>query len=244
MQAHPFPEPDSPDLDPFLVRDPLEVRALLREITNVSCQANVYVGDDAFFVVSVTGMDESDEYVLLTQNDDASSCPEVDHAGTWTVVLFHAGVKIQFRCPAGQRHRQGLTSIWLVPLPNRVIRLQRRLAPRARPEATRRPFILVPMDAGKSHYDAWAVVDISLLGVSVLAPDACEQVDCGMTYTGCFLHLPDRVPLATDLRILNAYDAIAGQALRYGCQWSGMLPADIDVLSRYLADIPVGQTSR
>lgn len=236
MQAHPFPEPDSPELEHYLVRELVDKVALLKEIAFTETPVTVFTSDDgACFVSRVASVDAPSGYLCLDMPSTDAMQGHTLPAAFWTCVLFQDGVKVQFRIPQGQVHVQGAHVCWRSTLPSHLIRLQRRLSPRLKTSAQNPPLCLVQWQDQPSRFHALRVSNISLGGLSLVDVPDQSGLGVGMDLCLCYLDLPEIGVARVGLRVLNAYlqDA-ANEQNQFGCQFMDLSAQAKNLIQRYM----------
>jgi len=233
----PFPEPDSPELQRFVVESRQEIVGLLRGVRDRGVPMNVFIDvGSAFDVLALLRIDEAGGALVFASPVDASMRSRLIDAPSVTFVGFVDAVKLQFKAfGAAAGNHAGLPSI-SVPIPAELIRLQRRASARVRPAGARGAVCRVPLDGSPGEYEALRILDISTGGLAVLAyPERFEPV-IGAEIEGCRLDLPGVGGAEVSLRVRHIDPLLADERARCcGCEFVGMAPALRSMLERYVA---------
>jgi c-di-GMP-binding flagellar brake protein YcgR len=162
----PFPEPPSPALAPFVVRSRVEIVSALRQLRDQHLLVTVYYGNDTSFAVgSVLDVHAGADELIVDLTVDAVGRQAIAAAGALVLVGFVDNVKLQFSTKAAQ----ALTpngAAFRVPLPQEMLRLQRRSSLRVKTPAL---LCRVPKEEKGQHL-VLRVSDIGLGGLALQGP--------------------------------------------------------------------------
>ncbi|HET9025276.1 MAG TPA: flagellar brake protein [Burkholderiaceae bacterium] len=232
----PFPEAESPALQRFALERPDEIAALLGELRDRQTLVTLYYDHSAGFTVgSVLDVDAARETVILDCVGDDDAQRSIARARDLVVVAFLDGTKIQFTLPAAEPAEfQGRAAIRL-RLPSRVLRIQRRSAPRRQPPGGRPAVCRVPVPDSPEHYESVRVLDISLGGLAVVATPRLYQLLRDQVLGPCYLDLPEfgQIGVALRVRYLEACPGEDGER-RCGCEFVELGDGARRSLQRYL----------
>lgn len=208
----PFPEAESPALDRFALHDRDGIAALLDELRRRGSLVTLYYEDAAGFTVgNVLDVDAAREAVVL----DCAGAVEVQHsialAGDLVVVAFLDSTKIQFTLEGAESVDHQGRAAFRLRLPRRVLRIQRRGAPRRNPSGSRPAICRVPIPGSADRYEPARVLDISLGGLALLATPRLFDLSRDQVVGPCHLDLPELGQIGVSLR------------LRYMEAWSGAI---------------------
>lgn len=243
MQLHPFPEPESPELDHYMLYSRAEIVAILRRLAQERTLVTVYTGDESEFVVSmVLQVDPDFEEVDLDMPSQAEGQARVLDSRELVFVIFHENIKVQFRAPRAKLTRFENQPAFRVRLPSQVLRLQRREYFRVRAPIVNRPSCLVPQGEGDTKYESLKLVNISVGGLAVMTYPHDFDLPPGEVVRNCYLDLPGIGPVQVAFRVVNVYEADGeGEARRFGCQFVDLSPQARMMVQRYVNRVEAEQ---
>jgi c-di-GMP-binding flagellar brake protein YcgR len=242
MQLHPFPEPDAPELENYMLYSRGEIAAILRRISGERTLVTVYTGSDGEFAVSmIVHVDpDFDEVVFdMPVNPDAQA--RVLAATDLVFVVFFENVKIQFRAQLAQASRHEERPAFRVRMPAQMLRLQRREYFRVRTPIMGQATCLVPHEKGAAKYESLQLVNISVGGLAVMSYPHSFDLPLGETIRNCYLDLPGIGPVNVSFRVVNVYDGDAKDGRRCGCQFVELSPQARMMVQRYVNRIEAEQ---
>jgi c-di-GMP-binding flagellar brake protein YcgR len=234
-QLHPFPEPDAPELESYMLYSRGEIAAILRRIASERTLVTVYTGADGEFAVSmIVHVDpDFDELVFdMPVNPDAQA--RVLAATELVFVIFYENVKIQFRAQLAQASRHEDRAAFRVRMPAQMLRLQRREYFRVRTPILGQASCLVPLEKGAAKYESLQLVNISVGGLAVMSYPHSFDLPLGETIRNCYLDLPGIGPVNVSFRVVNVYDGEAKDGRRCGCQFVELSPQARMMVQRYV----------
>ena len=232
----PFPEADSPALDRFALHGRDGIAALLDELRQRGSLVTLYYDNAAGFTVgNVVDVDAERETISLDCAGDGDVQRSIELARDIVVVAFLDSTKIQFMLagaePAGHQGR----AVFRLRLPRRVLRIQRRGAPRRNPSSGRPAICRVPVPGRADQYEPARVLDISLGGVAVLATPRLFDLARDQVVGPCHLDLPELGQIGVSLRVryMEAWPSEVG-GRRCGCEFVELGDGARRSLQRYL----------
>ena len=236
MQLHPFPEPESPELDPYMLYARAEIVTLLRRLARARTLVTVYTDDDGEFAVSmVLRVDEQDDEIDFDMPANPEAQARVLAARDLVFVIFFENIKLQFRSAAVKATRSENRPAFRAPLPGQLLRLQRREFFRVRTPVINRPSCLVPQGEGDTKYESLRLVNISVGGLAVMTYPHEFDLAVGKVVRNCYLDLPGVGPTNVAFRVVNVYEADAESDLRrFGCQFVDLTPQARMMVQRYV----------
>lgn len=233
----PFPEAESPALERFALHGRDAITALLDELRDRASLVTLYYDNAAGFTVgNVVDVDAESDTVSLDCAGDGDVQRSIGLARDIVVVAFLDSTKIQFTLagaePAGHQGR----TVFRLRLPSRVLRIQRRVAPRRNPSGGRPATCRVPVPGRPDQYEPARVLDISLGGVAVLATPRLFDLARDQVIGPCHLDLPEVGQIGVSLRVryMEAWPGEVG-GRRCGCEFVELGDGARRSLQRYLA---------
>jgi c-di-GMP-binding flagellar brake protein YcgR len=195
------------DAERYLIRDRLEVVGLLRSLVDGRVLVTVVYGNGGVFFVSALLDVRPERNVVIVDGavDDAAHAAALA-SSRLTFVTQQDGIRIQFQAArVAEISFEGQRAL-RVPIPDAVMRLQRREHYRMRVPSGEPLACELRLQPGKPALQRVSVRDISCGGLALVdwpdgaAPQARE------IYRSCRLLLPDDDPLVTDLEVVYVLD--------------------------------------
>lgn len=235
----------------YFVDSPPEIAYYLDLLIRKGKLLTVYIdGGESFFLTTLLGLDEGRGLLLLDPASNEALNTQAKAARKLTLTASLNRVKMQFRLspPVEDNHqdRRALAA----PLPDRLLRLQRRECFRLEPP------VAVPLRcrmeltdaAGESRLVEWGVADISAGGISLIAP-MTEQSACrpDTLLENCRLEIPDDGVVLVNLRVRKAVELSTEHGLhqlRVGCKFENVPASRLAVVERYITRIERQRTAK
>ncbi|MCA3211956.1 MAG: flagellar brake protein [Burkholderiaceae bacterium] len=247
--THPFPEPDSPDLEPFMVYSRVEILAMLRQLGERGNLITCYFDQhDGFAVTVLLAVNQEFEEAIFDLPGDTAALQRLLAADELVFVAFVGQIKLQFRArKAETTHHEGKPAI-RVRLPREVLRLQRRDSFRVRTPIAKPATCLVPHPVGTTRndgprtYEQLKVLDLSVGGVALLTYPERFALTAGQALRDCYLDLPGIGQLAISLTVRHV-DVVPDNehARRCGCELVRLPPQARLMLQRYVNRVEAEQ---
>lgn len=232
----PFPEAESSALDRYALHGRDGIAALLGELRRRGSLVTLYYDGEAGFAVgNVLDVDVEREAVVLDCAGDGDVQRSVALAGDIVVVAFLDGTKIQFTLTGAEPVDCQGRAAFRLRLPRRVLRIQRRSAPRRHPSGGRPAICRVPVPGSADQYEPAQVLDISLGGLAVLATPRLSDLARDQVVGPCRLDLPElgQIDVSLRVRYLEAWPSEIG-GRRCGCEFVDLGDGARRSLQRYL----------
>lgn len=248
-QTHPFPEPESRDLDRFMIISRVEILAMLRQLVDSSNLITCYFDRHAGFVVTtLLAVNPEFEELVLGMPSDADAMRRLLAADELVFVTFVGQIKVQFRAKKADSTLHHEKPAFRVRLPRDLLRLQRRDFFRVNSLLTQPAVCLVPypmVQAGKeapTTYEKLKVLNLSVGGVAVLTHPDRLALRIGQTLRDCYLDLPGIGQVAISLTVKHLDAVPKNPAARCcGCEIVLMPPQARMMLQRYINKIDLEQ---
>lgn len=242
----PFPEPQSPELEQFIVYSRVEIGAMLRRLSDANVPMNAYHDrTDGFAVTEVLQVLPDDEAVIIDPPADPDAARRLLSAEHITFVAFVDNIKMQFAvhgvAAASWEGRQAMR----IRLPESVLRLQRREFFRVRPPVSKPALCLIPYESAEEkkatrkfgkqqHFESLRVLDLSVGGLALLACPHALDLPRGEKIEGCFLDLPGVGSINLSVVVRNLDPVVREDTRRLGCEFADLSPASRMALQRYV----------
>lgn len=199
---------------------------------------------EQFFLTSVLAIDIAERKILLAPAQHEDNKAPALAARKITLVTNLDRVKIQIRlAPLEKRQYQG-QNLLAAPLPDALLRLQRREFFRLEPPLSTPIFckLAIHSEGGRiSRTFELPLSDISSGGVSLAATvDMAHYFERDTLFQNCRLELPGDSVILVDLRIRKAIelsDRNGDHSLRVGCEFINLTGARLCQVERYIARV-------
>ncbi len=239
---------DADDSDArFLVRNPQQVRQLLRALIDKRALITAHVGGrDQSFTSALLEVDDDSETVLLDGSAQEASNRAAEQAGHLLCFAQLDQVLVRFRIDAPQREQQDRHVAFRAAIPQEAVHLQRRELYRLQTPITDSPQLVLPPTAERADAVAMRVVDISGGGLAVTLPQDSAVVSLQRRYKG-ELSLPEGPDLAISLVACNTRElklANGIQALRVGFRFDDLPRGGDNAIQRYIFRIDRQRNAR
>ena len=232
----PFPEPDSPELDRCKVYSRAEIVGMLRSLRDACVLVTAYFdADPGFGVTTLLAVDDAGDKVVFDALSVDVAQRRLLAATKITFVGFVEAIKLQFVVRGAHVSMHEGKPSFSVPIPDQVLRLQRRDAFRVRPPMSKPATCRLPLTAGSGQFEALRVLDISIGGLAVLTYPEKIDLSAGVLIEGCQLDLPGVGGASVSLRVRHV-DTVPRdeKARRCGCEFVKMAPSVQLMLARYV----------
>jgi c-di-GMP-binding flagellar brake protein YcgR len=243
MQLHPFPEPDAPELEHYMLYSRGEIAAILGRMSREKTLVTVYTGGDGeFSVTMILSVDPEFDEALLDMPVSPEAQARLLASRDLVFVIFFENVKVQFRASLAKAATFEGRAAFRVRLPGEMLRLQRREYFRVRTPITGQANCLVPISSGNAKYESLPLINISVGGLAVMNYPQNFELPIGETISNCFLDLPGVGPVNVAFRVVNIYDSDAGSgARRCGCEFVDLTTQARTMVQRYVNRVEAEQ---
>lgn len=222
----------------YLVTHAAEIERILREVMGDKNIVALY-GDNSkqFLLSTLVAIDPVKGFLLFEQGVDAAMNALLLGSKTCTFASTHDQVHIQFSTNIIEAARQGAESLFRVPMPQEVLRMQRREYYRLVTSVVNPVKCLINTGAGLMES---VVVDISIGGVGVLAYPEVGSLKAGDVYHGCRITLPGLGEFAVGLSVCTTFEITLKNGRlthRAGCQFIDLPPSVETAIQRYIIQV-------
>ncbi len=232
----PFPEPDSPELEPYRVYSRADIVGMLRSLRDAGVLVTAYFdADPGFGVTTLLQVNDGNGTLIFDNLSLEVAQKRLLAAPAVTFVGFVEAIKVQFTATGTRAVSFEGKPAFAVKIPAQALRLQRRDAFRVRPPLSKPATCRVPLAEGADQFEGLRVLDISIGGLAILAYPERIDLSAGMQIDGCRLDLPGVGGADVSLRIRHV-DVLPHdeKARRCGCEFVNMAPATQLMLARYV----------
>lgn len=227
-----FPEPETDASEPFRVRSPREIAAILRDIRHRRVLVTLYYqGNERFIVSSLLSVDEAQGCLVFDPSQDAAVNDLIRTSRDLVFVAFIDQVKTQFTAAQAEAVRFEGGAGLRVRLPASILRLQRReffriAAPKGTPVQCEVPL----PDGGRL---ALEVGDISVGGLAMLAGPDSGFLAAGTVLSDCRIELPGHGVVLASVELCNRVETSHAQ-VRLGCRFLNLGGTVENLIQRYI----------
>ncbi len=218
----------------FLIDSRMEIQNILQTICkHRSRSALYYDGRKRFFLTMLLAADKQGIWI-----DPASNPRDNHHILASEEIVFvstHNQTKVQFASQPPQLAAFQNSDALFLPLPQRLLRLQRRDCYRL-PTWPQYPVKCI----FKPTAQVMPVVDISVSGLSLEYREKDVKLRAGNIYPGCEIDLPEVGKLTATLQVKNLFEVVSRTGKvnqRAGCEFVKPGQETILPLQRYVAQM-------
>lgn len=235
----------SEEISRYLVRHPVEVERILRDVMNDKGIVTAYAesGRD-FMLTSIVGVDPAGKSVYLDYGADEGMNTLLMNSREVILSMSHDQVRVQFSAPGLEKVRLGEAPAFRAPMPTQLLRLQRREYYRLVTSVVNPIKCLINTDEGDLES---TVVDISIGGIGILAYHKDLSLHAGRIYHGCRLTLPGVGQFAVSLNVRSTFEVVLKNgrtSRRAGCQFIDLPPNLETEIQRYIIRVDRERRSR
>ncbi len=225
----------SEDADRYLVRHSIEIERVLRDVMQGKAIVAAY-GENGkdFLLTSIVAIEPKENAIYLGYGPDERLNAQLLEAHNATFATTHDQVRVQFSCDRVEAVVYGHEPAFRVPIPNELLRLQRREYYRLVTSVVNPVKCMINTEAGMLEA---LVVDISIGGVGILAYQENGELTAGETYHGCRISLPGAGEFALSLAVCTTFEITLKNGRhtnRAGCQFIELPPSVETEIQRYI----------
>ena len=247
--AHPEQEAD----DRYLVRNPRQVRGLLRALIGQRSLVSAHVGGrDQSFPTAVLAVDEDEDTLLLDGSPNEASNRAAAAASHLLCFAQLEKVRIRFRLEAVERIEHEGHVAFRAAIPQGIHHLQRREHYRLETPITDSPTCVIDLEPAEDGDGTTApltlrVIDISGGGLAVALPAGVPMLESGRIYRHCELRLPDQAPIPVALAVCSQSRQTLPNGMetcRVGIRFEEMPRGADEAIQRYIFRIDRQRNAR
>ena len=231
----------------FLVRNPLQIRQLMRSLIEQRALINAHIGGrDQSFPTAVLELDEDEDQLLLDGSPVESANRAAEADGQLLCFAQLEKVMVRFRVDGLQRVGNGPHVAFRTSLPGEVVHLQRREMYRLETPITDSPHLLLPAAEGRREALSMRVVDISGGGLAVNIPADLHLFGMQKRYEA-ELSLPEGPDLQVSLIACNEREMKlpnGSECTRIGLRFDRLPRGGDSAIQRYIFRIDRQRSAR
>lgn len=225
----------------FLLRHPRDIRQVLQQLIERRALISGHLASRGLtFPTALISLDEDTNTLLFDGSASDTLNRGIEEAGQTVVCVSQLDrVHVQFALSDCTRTQLDGQVAFHAPIPDRVMRLQRREFFRLRVPVTQPVRCLIPFQVGEDQPQRveLRVLDISGGGIAVEVPADRPEFRPYREYTDCRLLLPDSEALTVRLMVKNLFrqsQPNGRESLRAGCQFTDLPRGGDAQIQRYI----------
>jgi c-di-GMP-binding flagellar brake protein YcgR len=226
--------------DDFLIHSKPEIQSILQAICQRKTRIALYYDENnRFSLTMIVGV--SAEGLWVDPSSRALDNQHIIESKKIVVVTTHNQAKVQFVASDAREDPYGHHEALFIPLPKKLVRLQRRDYFRL---STFPKYMLKcvvsPIQNKQNPAYPMTVMDISVGGVSLICQESNMELLPGHTYPNCRIELPNVGVLNATIQVKNAFEVTSAQGQvqrRAGCVFVNPDGKTTMMLQRYVAEM-------
>ena len=228
---------EADDFARYVLDGQTDIIFYLRAMKDRKANVSVYAGRASeSFLTSLLAIDEQRSVVVFDAPRDEKLMDRAARSAPLVFLTSLERVKVQFMVPRCTPVEFEGSPAFEIPLPTRMLRLQRRDYYRLILPPNPRLRCLIPTGESGGRMVEATIVDISGGGLAVVAPPSSLSLSVDSLIDNCQITLPEVGTISATLQVRNVFRVTerGGSELRAGCQFIG-LPGSADALiQRYI----------
>lgn len=232
------------DFAQFLLSNRREILFYLDQLSKRRSLFTAYINEgQQFFLTSIVAVDESSSMIFLDPGHAEESNAGASAARQITLVANLDRVKMQIRLPALKAASHHGQNVLATPIPEAILRLQRREFFRLEPPLAQ-PIhckLATPGAAGTTQTFEMMLSDISGGGVCLIGPvEHAEHFPRDALFQHCRLEIPGEGVIQVNLRVrktVEMSDRSGHHSQRIGCEFVNLPGARLAFIERYITRI-------
>ncbi|MCB1959002.1 MAG: flagellar brake protein [Rhodocyclaceae bacterium] len=240
----------SDDYSQFLLTNPAEIQHVMRDLIRKRAMITAYMGSQkTFMLTSVLALSDGDTQLVLDVPPDESIRAQALDSEELICVTQIASVKIQFPLSGLRKSTYDDRPAMVAPLPQRLLRLQRREYFRLTAPVAHSLLCQIPVttEAGATTTFEARVIDISGGGIAIVVPPEGVEFKPNTEFTNCQIALPETGTVRAGLRIRSVFRVTNRQGvsmLRAGCEFIDLPERIASVIHRYILKVERDRNAR
>jgi c-di-GMP-binding flagellar brake protein YcgR len=229
----PLGEPDR--FAEFRVRDPIEIRALLKSLMDAGTLVNLSASDGSAYTTTLWTVDAQQRKIAFTADLRSPSVERLVEAEDAVAVAYLDQVKLQFEVGDRMLVHGRQTCVLQAAMPSELYRFQRRNAFRVRTLERSAPVARFRHPEIPEMTLALRVLDVSMGGCALFLPHDVPVMQPGCAINGCVVQLDADTDFRTTLMVHHISSVQAqAQGVRLGCELQNLNADAQRSLQRYI----------
>ena len=207
----------------YVLKSRAEIIHVLRDLIRTRALTTAHLSGQGSLVTQLLAIDDSAAELVFDGSGNAALNQSILRAAKLLFVSAQDKVKIRFSTGAARAVVWRSDEVFAVPIPDELLRLQRREFYRVLAPVSRGVQCVVPVGIdGKIKYVETRVYDVGLGGVALIAQPGQLSAQPGTQYENCRIALADAGNVTVTLEVRSSLEmklANGKAALRIGCQF-------------------------
>lgn len=225
------------DYSKYLLKSHLEILFILRELQRRKALITVYFNEGAdFLLTAVLGVDDKGMVLDYGPNEDMNQ--KALQSKRLLFIASHDKVKVQFAAARLEARPFEGRPAFYAPLPDTLLRLQRREYFRLVTPPSQSVKCLIPIsDKAGRHLVEANVLDISAGGIAIVSPPDGLPFRPGHCFDACQINLPEAGNVVATLEVRNVFDITLKSGIRVrraGCQFTHLDAIGTKQIQRFI----------
>ncbi len=227
-----------PEDSQYLLRSSNEIVFLLKALAKKHAAISAYyTSNNDFATTALLSVDTDNNRIYLDLSPSQSANLALQSSNQVLCVTIHDKVKVQFDLPALQLTTLDGRDAFVAPIPDKLLKLQRRNYYRLSVPYNQTLKCTIPLpDQMPVEVE---IMDISLGGIGIIGYTPEIPLEPGMVYEHCSLNLPGFGMIITSLQIRNSFDFTLRSGVhtrRSGCTFLDLSPQTESLIQRYILE--------
>lgn len=230
----------SDDYAHYIQRDQREVRFILRNLIERRAMVSAYFGPTGdFLLTTVLGLSNDESSLYLDWGADEAVNARVAGSDELMCMTQLDRVKIQFHLQHAKPSALAGTKAFVAPVPDAVLRLQRREYYRLATPSTHGVIcsVVVHGEGSEERRVDATVLDISGGGLAVMVPPEGTPFEPDREFHHCRIKLPEVGTVEAEMCVRSVFRISAANGkpmLRAGCQFVRLPDSQVSMIQRYI----------
>lgn len=240
----------SNDYAHYIQREPREIRFILRTLIERRAMISAYFGPTGdFLLTAILRMSDDETSLYLDWGADDAINARVENSDLLTCATQLDRVRIQFDLKQVRQSTLAGAKVFLAPVPDAMLRLQRREYYRLTTPATHGVTcsVLVGSDGPDASRVEAKVLDISGGGLAVMVPPVGTPFEPDREFHHCRITLPEIGTIEARMRVCSVFRISAANGkpmLRAGCQFIKLPDSKVSMIQRYILRVERERNTR
>lgn len=240
----------SDDYAHYIQRDAREIRFILRSLIERRAMLSIYFGPTGdFLLTTLLGLSNDESSLYLDWGADEAINARVAASDQLICMTQLEKVKIQFHLQYAKASALAGAKAFVAPVPDAVLRLQRREYYRLATPTTHGITCTVVVEGERAEEISVkaTVLDISGGGLAVMVPPEGTPFEPDREFHHCRINLPEVGTIETKMRVRSVFRISAANGrpmLRAGCQFIRLPESQASMIQRYILRIERERNTR
>jgi c-di-GMP-binding flagellar brake protein YcgR len=228
------------DDEKYRIHSQAGILSILRAMTQSNCLATCHFGPgENRILTTIIEVDGENDEMVLDYGPDETVNEKALKAGAIDVLAYLEKVRIEFTCEGFEKIEYEGRDAFLAPIPETLLRFQRREHYRINAPAVPAVKCVVPL-AGAPRAAAQpasaevTVSDIGGGGMAVVDMESKAGFQLGALYRDCLVTLPELGIVKVNLQVQHVSEIAAGKGQRARCAYVSVPENTLSLIQRYI----------